>query len=113
MEKLLSEFRNGDYGTVVRINSKGRVRQRIFDMGITRGVKIAFVKVAPMGDPVEFKLRGYNLSLRNEEAQTVIMDCPFASHHDRRQARHDKRLARHEGRAGCRRCRRGGQENER
>ena len=73
MEKKLSEFTIGDEGEVKQVNGEGRIRRRLFDMGITPGAKIVMKKLAPFGDPMEVTLRGYELTLRKSEADYVIM----------------------------------------
>lgn len=57
--------------TVVKLHGEGAVKRRIMDMGITKGTEIYVRKVAPLGDPVEVTVRGYELSLRKEDAQMV------------------------------------------
>ncbi len=74
MEKKLSEFSRGERGVVLRIEGEGRVRRRIFDMGVTPGAEILLRKLAPLGDPVEVTVRGYELSLRKSEAACVTME---------------------------------------
>lgn len=74
MEKKLSEFSRGERGVVLRIEGKGRVRRRIFDMGVTPGAEILLRKLAPLGDPVEVTVRGYELTLRKSEAACVTME---------------------------------------
>ena len=56
---------------VVRVHGEGALRRRIMDMGITKGVQIHVRKVAPLGDPLEINLRGYELSLRKEDAEMI------------------------------------------
>ena len=58
---------------VKQIGGKGKIRTRILDMGLTRGIQIKVIRVAPFGDPIEFEVRGYNLSLRKEEARQVMV----------------------------------------
>ena len=53
---------------------KGKLRRRILDMGVTPGVEIVMKKAAPLGDPLEINLRGYSLSVRKSEAQTILME---------------------------------------
>jgi len=72
--KLLSELKPGDKGRVVKIGGSGPVHRRILDMGVVPGVEINVERVAPLGDPVDFKLLGYHLSLRKEEAQHVHVE---------------------------------------
>ncbi len=69
--KTLRELRPGQKGTVVSLGEKGPARRRLMDMGITPGVEIEVVKVAPLGDPIEVNLRGYELSLRKDEANQI------------------------------------------
>ena len=59
---------------VVKINGEGAFRRRIMDMGITKGVEVYVRKVAPLGDPVEINVRGYELSLRKVDAQMIEVD---------------------------------------
>ena len=73
MEKKLSEFTVGDEGVVNKVGGEGRIRRRLFDMGITPGAKIIMRKLAPLGDPMEVTVRGYELTLRKTEAECVIM----------------------------------------
>jgi Fe2+ transport system protein FeoA len=74
MEKLLSEFTVGETGTVRTVSGEGRLRRRLFDMGVTPGAKITLRKKAPLGDPLEVNLRGYELTLRKTEAACVRME---------------------------------------
>ncbi len=71
MNKLLSEFDIGEKGVVVKVGGEPRVRRRLFDMGITPGAEVVFKKRAPLGDPIEITVRGYELTLRKEEALCV------------------------------------------
>lgn len=74
MEKLLKDFKPKESGTVKSINADGRIKRRLFDMGITPGVQIVMRKTAPLGDPIEITVRGYELTLRKTEAQAVTME---------------------------------------
>jgi ferrous iron transport protein A len=67
----LDELALGTKAVVVRVGGEGELRRRLMDMGITRGVEIQVLKVAPMGDPIEYQLRGYHLSLRKSEARLI------------------------------------------
>ena len=67
----LKDVKTGETVTVVKLNGEGAVKRRIMDMGITKGVEIYVRKVAPLGDPVEVTVRGYELSVRKEDAQMV------------------------------------------
>ena len=69
--KLLSELRVGESGVVTTVNGEGAIRRRLFDMGITPGVEVYLRKKAPLGDPLEISLRGYELTLRKAEAALV------------------------------------------
>ena len=74
MEKSLREFRPGEIGTVARVSAAGSVKRRLFDMGITPGAAIEMRKAAPLGDPIEISIRGYELSVRKDEAEAVLMN---------------------------------------
>ena len=67
----LSELKVGEKGKVVAVNGEGAVRRRLFDMGITPGAEVYLRKKAPLGDPIEIALRGYELTLRKSEAANV------------------------------------------
>ncbi|MBQ7770879.1 MAG: ferrous iron transport protein A [Clostridia bacterium] len=67
----LSELKVGEKGTVVAVNGEGAVRRRLFDMGITPGADVYLRKKAPLGDPIEIAIRGYELTLRKIEAAHV------------------------------------------
>lgn len=74
MSKKLSELEPGDTAIVVRMKSGGEVARRMADMGLIPGTKVKVVRKAPLGDPIEFEVRGYNLSLRRNEAELVIVE---------------------------------------
>lgn len=74
MEKSLNELKVGSRGTVLRIVTEGKIKRRLFDMGVTPGVEIKVKKYAPLGDPIEVTIRGYELTLRKAEAEFVIME---------------------------------------
>lgn len=67
----LKDVKIGSTVTVIRLTGRGAVKRRIMDMGITKGVSIYVRKVAPLGDPVEVTVRGYELSLRKEDAAMI------------------------------------------
>ena len=69
--KTLREVKVGDTAVVARLHGEGAVRRRIMDMGITKGTEIFVRKVAPLGDPIEVNLRGYELSLRKADAEMI------------------------------------------
>ena len=74
MEKKLSQFAVGEKGIIRRVGGEGRIRRRLFDMGVTPGADVKLVKVAPLGDPIEVTIRGYQLTLRKSEAEVVDME---------------------------------------
>ena len=67
----LREMKPGQSGKVISIGESGPLKRRIMDIGITPGVEVKVVKMAPLGDPVEIRIRGYELSLRREEAARI------------------------------------------
>ena len=70
----LREVPVGSTAKVVKIHGEGAVKRRIMDMGITRGVEIFVRKVAPLGDPIEITVRGYELSLRKADAESIEVE---------------------------------------
>ena len=72
--KTLKEVPVGGSGRVVQLNGEGAVKRRIMDMGITKGTEIYVRKVAPLGDPVEVTVRGYELSLRKADADMICIE---------------------------------------
>ncbi len=72
--KTLREVPIGETAKVVKLHGQGAIKRRIMDMGITRGVEIYVRKVAPLGDPIEIKVRGYELSLRKADAELVEVE---------------------------------------
>ena len=75
MNKLLSEFAIGERGVVKSVSGEGRIRRRLFDMGVTPGAEVFLRKKAPLGDPLEVTIRGYELTLRKTEAACVVMEA--------------------------------------
>lgn len=71
MSKLLTELKVGESGKIVKVNGEGAIRRRLFDMGVTPGAEVYFRKKAPLGDPIEITIRGYELTLRKAEASCV------------------------------------------
>lgn len=69
--KTLRQAKIGDTVTVVKLHGEGAVKRRIMDMGITKGVTVSIRKVAPLGDPMEVTVRGYELSLRKADADLI------------------------------------------
>ena len=74
----LNNFQIGQEGKVVKVNGEGRVRRRLFDMGVTPGAMVYLKKKAPLGDPLEVTIRGYELTLRKDEAELVICEVEEA-----------------------------------
>ena len=72
--KKLVELEGGTSGEVVRVMGEGKVRRRLFDMGVTPRASFFVRKKAPLGDPIEITIRGYELTLRKEEAELVMVN---------------------------------------
>lgn len=72
--KTLKQAKIGDTVTVVRLHGEGAVKRRIMDMGITKGVTVYVRKIAPLGDPVEVNVRGYELSIRKADAEMIEIE---------------------------------------
>jgi len=70
----LSELRVGQRGIIVHVGGQGPIRRRMVDMGLVAGTDVKVVRKAPLGDPIEFKVKGYSLSLRKNEARNVIVE---------------------------------------
>jgi Fe2+ transport system protein FeoA len=78
MTKLLSDFAIGESGVVKVVAGEGKIRRRLFDMGVTPGAEVILRKKAPLGDPIEVTVRSYELSLRNSEAACISMEVTNA-----------------------------------
>ena len=74
MFKKLSQFNIGETGLITNVEGDGRIRRRLFDMGITPGAEVYLRKKAPLGDPIEITIRGYELTLRKDEAMLVTLE---------------------------------------
>ena len=72
--KTLKDVAVGDSAIVKRLSGEGALKRRIMDMGVTKGVEIFVRKVAPFGDPIEVTVRGYELSLRKAEAESILVE---------------------------------------
>ena len=72
--KTMKDVKVGEKGKVVKIHGEGAIKRRIMDMGITKGVEFHVRKVAPLGDPVEITVRGYELSLRKADAEMIEVE---------------------------------------
>ena len=74
MLKTLDQFKIGETGLIKKVEGEGRLRRRLFDMGVTPGAKVYLRKKAPLGDPLEITIRGYELSLRISEAKLIVLE---------------------------------------
>ena len=74
MAKMLSDFAVGESGKILSVSGSGAIRRRLFDMGVTPGADVRLRKKAPLGDPIEITLRGYELTLRKSEAACVTLE---------------------------------------
>lgn len=72
--KTLKEVKVGETVKVVKLNGEGAVKRRIMDMGITKGVELYLRKIAPLGDPMEVTVRGYELSIRKADAEMISVE---------------------------------------
>ena len=72
--RTLKDVKVGESTRVVIVNGQGALRRRIMDMGVTKGTKIYVRKMAPLGDPIEINVRGYELSLRKEDAASIEVE---------------------------------------
>lgn len=85
----------GESGKIVKVSGRGAIRRRLVDMGLTTGSVIEMVKPSPLGDPVEYRLRGYHLSLRKSEARTIeveLLSDPIPVRRRRHVSRSDRTL---------------------
>lgn len=71
--RTLGDAKIGETVTVQKLLGEGAIKRRIMDMGITKGTQITIRKVAPLGDPIEVNLRGYELSIRKSEAENILI----------------------------------------
>ncbi|EOH97987.1 FeoA family protein [Enterococcus pallens] len=69
----LDQLAIGEEGQIVNVHGSGAVKRRLMDMGLTKGTKVKVVKLAPLGDPMEIRVRGYELSLRKSESEMVVV----------------------------------------
>ena len=72
--RTMKEVRIGETAKVLKLHGEGAVKRRIMDMGITRGVEVYVRKVAPLGDPIEITVRGYELSIRKSDAEMIEVE---------------------------------------
>lgn len=73
MEIPLKDLKNGQKGTIVAFNGDGKIRKRLMEMGIIRGETVELERTAPLGDPIQIRVKGYRLSLRKSEAADVMV----------------------------------------
>ena len=69
--KTLKDLSIGQTGCIAKIGTAGALKQRFMDMGITKGTEAKIIKIAPLGDPIEIQIRGYNLSIRKEDSEKI------------------------------------------
>lgn len=74
IDKTLNMLEIGQRARVIQVKGRGNSRKRLLDMGMVPGTVLSVTKKAPLGDPMDFKLKGYNLSLRKQEAEMVIVE---------------------------------------
>ena len=74
MNKTLNDLRPGESGIILRLAGEGALKRRLVDMGLTPGVRITMRKTAPLGDPIEVNIRGYELSLRRADAKEIVIE---------------------------------------
>ncbi len=74
MSKNLSDLKKGERGKVVRVGGRGNIQRRLMDMGLVSGSEVQIQRVAPLGDPIEIRIKGYNLTLRKSEASSITVE---------------------------------------
>jgi len=72
--RILSELKPKETGKIVKVSGKGKVHRRILDMGVVSGTLVEVQRIAPLGDPIEIRVKGYNLTLRKEEAKNILVE---------------------------------------
>lgn len=72
--KILSELKPKETGKIIKVSGQGKVHRRILDMGVVSGTLVEVQRVAPLGDPIEIRVKGYNLILRKEEAKNILVE---------------------------------------
>jgi ferrous iron transport protein A len=77
--KPLNEMQPLEKGTIVRVGGRKGIRRRLLDMGVVKGAEVTMQRVAPLGDPVEIKIKGYDLALRMEEAIDIQVETGASS----------------------------------
>jgi ferrous iron transport protein A len=74
VESTLNNLRPGEKARIIKVLSKGTVRRKLMDMGLVPGSEIEVIRTAPLGDPIEFRIKGYSLSIRKQEAVNIVVD---------------------------------------
>ena len=74
LERNLKELKSGEKAVIVKVTGGGAVKRRLMDMGVTKGAEVLVRKVAPLGDPIEVNIRGYELTFRKGEAENIIVE---------------------------------------
>ncbi|MCC7575612.1 MAG: ferrous iron transport protein A [Methanomethylovorans sp.] len=74
VESTLNDLRPGEKARIIKVLAKGTVRRKLMDMGMVPGSEIEVVRTAPLGDPIEFRIKGYSLSMRKQEAVNVVVE---------------------------------------
>ena len=74
-ETTLADIKPGSKATIIRITGSGGIRRRLLDMGATAGTVVDVKRIAPLGDPIDVKIKGYHLSLRKEEARRILVNA--------------------------------------
>ena len=73
-QRMLTQIKEGQNAVIVKVSGKGAARRRMIDMGMTKGTRVEVIRKAPMGDPIEFRIKGYNLTLRKTEADLILVE---------------------------------------
>lgn len=73
MQKTLKNLNPGESGTIIMVKGKGPIKRRLMDMGLVRGSEVTVEKKAPLGDPIEIKIKDYSLTLRKEDAENILI----------------------------------------
>jgi len=74
LEITLNKLQPGEKGKIIKVAGEKAIKRKLYDMGVTPGTELVLRKVAPLGDPIEINIRGYSLSLRKAEAETIIIE---------------------------------------
>lgn len=74
VENTLNNLQPGEKARIVKVLAKGTVRRKLMDMGLVPGSEIEVIRTAPLGDPIEFRIKGYSLSIRKQESINIVVD---------------------------------------